>query len=147
MLPSWLPPGTRRVGVDTMCFIYRFEANATFLDATEALFDAIERGDVDAVCSVLVLTELLPLPLRAGREDLARSYRQIVTRFPNLTLLPVDEAIAMEAATLRATHQVRSPDALHLATAIAARADAFVTADARLASGSAVPVVLLPQSS
>lgn len=143
---TWLPTGVSRIAVDTMCFIYRFEANADYLAATTELFEVIERGGVEAVCSVLVLTELLTLPMRAGNEAIAASYRRLLTGFPNLSLVPVDESIAVEAASLRATHQLRSPDALHLATGVRTNADVFVTADARLRSVTRIPVVLLPEA-
>lgn len=130
-----------------MCFIYRFEGNPEFVVATERLFDAIERGELEAVCSVLVVTELLTLPLRAGRPDLADSYRAILTRFPNLELAPLDVETALQAASLRAAHHLRTPDALHLATAVRADVDAFVTADARLRSIDRVPIALLPRAS
>jgi predicted nucleic acid-binding protein len=45
----------------------------------------------------------------------------------------VDRAIGEGAARLRARYGLRTPDAIHLATAVAARAEAFVTTDRRLA--------------
>ena len=42
--------------------------------------------------------------------------------FPNLQLLPVGKEVTEIAGDLRAAHEIRTPDALHLATAIHAGA-------------------------
>ena len=42
-------------------------------------------------------------------------------------LRPVDEAVAELAAALGAAHGLRAADAVHLATAVAAGADRFIT--------------------
>jgi predicted nucleic acid-binding protein len=39
-----------------------------------------------------------------------------------LTVLPIDQPVAETASDLRATYTLRTPDALHLATAIVAGA-------------------------
>jgi predicted nucleic acid-binding protein len=44
-----------------------------------------------------------------------------------IDLRPVDEAIAQLATALGATHRLRAADAVHLATAVAAGADRFIT--------------------
>ena len=43
-------------------------------------------------------------PLRNGRDDLVREYRDILLRSPGLTSLPLGEEIAEQAARLRAGH-------------------------------------------
>jgi predicted nucleic acid-binding protein len=48
--------------------------------------------------------------------------------------LPVSGSIAVEAAQIRADYNLRTPDAIQLATALDARASAFLTNDAGLAS-------------
>ncbi len=49
---------------------------------------------------------------------------------PNLTLLPVDLHVAQEAASLRATHNFKTPDALVIATGIVGQVGHLVTNDA-----------------
>jgi predicted nucleic acid-binding protein len=131
------------LALDTMCFLYRFEANATYLDLTRDLFDLIERGECRATTSVLSLTESLVAPLRLGRAEIAATYRTIFTNFPNLDLVPVDVRAAEVAAELRTRHGLRTPDALHLAAAVAAGADAFITNDAALTRVTEVEVIPL----
>ena len=47
------------------------------------------------------------------------------------------------AAEIRARFRYRTPDALHLAAAIEAECDLFVTADRRLSTFTEIPIVLL----
>jgi len=131
------------LALDTMCFLYRFEANPLFEKVTGELLELIERGRIEGVTSVLTLTEAMTGPLRQGRADIARQYRRLFTSFPNLRLAPISEQVAWEAAELRASHGLRTPDALHLACALQAGADAFVTADARLLRVAEIEVLLL----
>jgi predicted nucleic acid-binding protein len=72
--------------------------------------------------------------------------RRRAASFPHLTLYPIDPPIAEVASDLRATYPLRAPDALHLATAIVAGAEAFVTADRRLASIQAIRVLGIDQA-
>ena len=47
-----------------------------------------------------------------------------------LELRPVDEALASHASALGSTHRLRAADAVHLATAVAAGAERFITNNA-----------------
>ncbi len=76
------------------------------------------------------------------RADLARAYRERLARFPNLSLVAPDVEICERAAELRARiTRLRLPDALHLATAIASGASAFVTNDRDLAGITELVVI------
>ena len=134
------------VGVDTTCFIHHFEANVTFGRAAGELFGAVEAGFLRARVSVVALTEILTLPLREGRKDLVGAYRDVFESFPNLALVEVDAEVALSAAELRASLGLRTPDALHVASALASGAGAFVTSDARLRTPEGLRLVLLPET-
>lgn len=129
--------------MDTMCFVYRFEANPDFLDETRSLLELIESGECQGAVSVLAVTEALTVPLRQGLLEVALTYRSVFKSFPNLSILPIGVEEAQTAAELRARHGIRTPDALHVASAIHANADAFVTADRKLVRISEIEVLLL----
>jgi predicted nucleic acid-binding protein len=120
------------VGLDTAPLIYFIEENPTYLDIVRPFFEMMDRGEVQVVTSVITLAEVLVHPLRSGNATLAQRYRDILQNPTALTLLPVSEAIAEQAAHLRATHNLRTPDAIQLATALQVGASAFLTNDARL---------------
>jgi len=119
-------------GVDTMVFVYHFEEHEEFGPAAGRLLQAAEEGRCRLVCSILTLLEILVVPKRNGQEELCRRYRQIFQSFPNLTVVNLGTEIAEIASDLRAAHSLRTPDAIHVATAIHAGAAAFVSGDGKL---------------
>lgn len=119
------------LGVDTMVLIYHFEENEEFGPAASELLQATEDGRCRLVVSILGRLEALVAPKRHGREDLCRRYREVFEGFPNLEVVLVDDRVAEIGSDLRAMHSLRTPDAIHLATALHRGADAFVTQDDR----------------
>lgn len=84
------------------------------------------------------------MPFRTGHTQAIQDYARFVREFPNLQVWNIDEAIMLESARLRANFpSLKMPDAIHLATALEAEADCFITNDARLAKISALKVVML----
>jgi predicted nucleic acid-binding protein len=58
-------------------------------------------------------------------------------------LADVDKEIAMEAAKLRATHKLKIPDAIQLATGFMNGADAFITNDVSFKREGQIEVIVL----
>ena len=81
-----------------------------------------------AIGSVLLLPELLSKPTRDGAEQELIALAAVLAR---LNLLPVDEATARLAVGLGSLYRLRSADAVHLATAVGAGADRFITNNQR----------------
>lgn len=63
------------------------------------------------------------------RPALDRTLKRVLENFPNLDIQDLTPGIATEAARLRARFGLRSPDAIHAATALAAGAGHLVTND------------------
>jgi predicted nucleic acid-binding protein len=59
--------------------------------------------------------------------------------------VPLSADIAQEAAALRASHHLRTPDAIQLATAIRSGAASFLTNDHRLPAVSGLKMLVLNQ--
>jgi predicted nucleic acid-binding protein len=58
--------------------------------------------------------------------------------------MPLSADIANQSARLRARYNLRTPDAIHLATALAANADVFITNDRDLIRvESELPIVMI----
>ncbi len=74
--------------------------------------------------STLLIPELLIKPLRQG-DDLER--RALMTFLARLTLVAPDALISYNAVTLGAHYGLKAVDAVHLATAVEAGAESFVT--------------------
>ncbi|MBE0597416.1 MAG: PIN domain-containing protein [Desulfuromonadales bacterium] len=54
----------------------------------------------------------------ADQPDEAARVQHILSHFPHLAIVPLSPAIAAEADRLRARYTLRTPDAIHLATAM-----------------------------
>jgi len=118
--------------LDTNCFIYYFEDNDSYADRLEELFTRIQNGKITAYMSVLSLLELLVKPKREGNVFLENRYKLALMNYPNLKIIDVSIGISDIAAGLRAEHNIKTPDAIILATALYVKADGFVTNDIRL---------------
>ena len=86
------------------------------------------RSGHECVGSVLLIPEVLSKPLRAGDE---REVEDLLVLLDHLTLLPCDVATARLASAIGAAHGLKAADAVHLATAVQAGADRFVTNNKR----------------
>lgn len=116
---------------DTNLFIYLVEKTPNFHDRVVQLRqEMLLHGDVLAT-STLTLAELLVQPLRQGNHELVNLYKKIFYS-PRLILLSLDTKVAEQVAEIRARHQVRTPDAIQLASASILVTDRFYTSDRSL---------------
>ncbi|MEA2084605.1 MAG: PIN domain-containing protein [Thermodesulfobacteriota bacterium] len=121
----------KTVGLDTAPLIYFIEENPAYIEIVRFFFEAMDRGDFIVVTSTVTLLEVLVHPLRSNNRELATEYRDILLN-SRLMTLEVSNAIAEQAAQLRATHNIRTPDAIQISAALNAGATHFFTNDIRL---------------
>ncbi|HDL85995.1 MAG TPA: PIN domain-containing protein [Candidatus Acetothermia bacterium] len=121
-----------RIGVDTMVFIYHLQDHPTYAPLTYVIFEAWEKGRNFGITSVITMLEILVKPKRDGNFEATRDYEELLTTYPNLSILDVDLQVAILAADLRAKYAIRTPDALQIATAVCAGASGFITNDEQL---------------
>ncbi len=94
-----------------------------------ALFLAAQRdGALAGVGSVLLLAETMSKPLRAAATDEVAELGRLLAL---LDLRPADVHIARTATALASTYRLEAADAVHLATALVAGADRFITNNRR----------------
>jgi predicted nucleic acid-binding protein len=123
-------PAGDRVLIDTSVLIAYFEPNdATHALATLLVDDFVRNGRNVAVISPISAMEVLVRPLRVAPRG-AVHVHDFLIHTPNLKLLPIDLHVAQEAASLRATHNFKSPDALVIATGFVGQVGHLVTNDA-----------------
>jgi predicted nucleic acid-binding protein len=87
---------------------------------------------------------VLVYPLRQGNITLAQQYRDILFN-SQVTTIEVVSNIAETAAQLRANYNLKTPDAIQMATAINKGASFFLTNDGRLPSLPGLSVLVLDQ--
>lgn len=122
----------RSVALDTAILVYFLERHPRYYEAVHGVLHRVETGDLKGFASSLVFAELLVPLYRSGNVAKAREILRVLRAFPNLAIDPVSDEISSEAARLRAEHGVRTPDAIHFATALENEADVFLTNDRRL---------------
>lgn len=114
---------------DTNLFIYLWGDGPNTVRARSLAQWAIEQGH-DVTTSALSLGEILVHPFRQDADARVESYEEA---FAAMELVHLAPKVARAFAQLRATHAgLRPPDAIQLASAIEAGAEAFLTNDKRL---------------
>ncbi len=133
----------RLVALDSNVLIYLFEGSTEEAGRAAELLDAVEEGRVRASFATVGLTEVLTRPAQVGETVLFEQYAAELRSFPNLRLVSLDAELATDAAWTRGQGQRSLADAVHLASARAAGATAFVTNDRRIRSHPGLEVVYL----
>ena len=124
----------KTIGLDTAPIIYFIEGNPLYIDMMRSFFLAVQKGEFAVITSTITLLETLVVPLRHGNTNLAQQYRDILLKTKGHTTISVYPNIAEEAARLRASYNIRTPDSIQMATAIFGGASFFLTNDTHLPS-------------
>jgi predicted nucleic acid-binding protein len=133
------------VYLDTAPLVYFIEGHSIYQPVLASLFDFNDKGGFSFITSAITLLEVLVKPLREEQAGVARIYRDVLTTAPGIEILDFTAAIAEKAAGLRARYNLRTPDAIQLATSIEAGADYFLTNDHRLKVVSETTVVTVTE--
>ncbi len=121
-----------RIYLDSCVVIYLIEEHPTFAPVIESLLG----NQADTVLYISSLTEMecLVMPLRNQNQLLVDKFRNW---FDDLIVLPNEREVFQLGAQLRADHKtLKTPDAIHLATALHYGCDAFWTNDNRLSKAA-----------
>jgi predicted nucleic acid-binding protein len=134
-----------RLYVDTAPLIYYVEENPDYIGKMDYIIDRIEDVPLQAISAVITLTEVLNYPLHLGHTELEQAYRNILMNSSVFRLESVTVNTAESAARLRARYNLRTPDALYLATALETDCDAFLTNDVALKRVHEIRVLVLDE--
>lgn len=132
----------KTVGLDTAPLIYFIEENPQYIEKVKLFFEEMDRGSFLVVTSTVTLLEVLVHPLRSNNMELATEYRDILLN-SKLVTLEVSSSIAEQAARLRATYNIRTPDAIQISAALDAGATHFFTNDIKLPEIPSIQVFYL----
>ena len=115
--------------MDTSVFIYHVEESEKYFQLTDPIFSWLEGPRAAAVTSTITLLEVLVQPYRLGELDLVNKFYALLSTFPHLEWVLPSLQIADLGASLRADHNLRTPDAIQAATAIRSGATGFISND------------------
>lgn len=123
-----------RVYLDTNVFIIAMEQAGARSDHAWWVLSSLEEGEFVGVTSELTLSEVLVKPMERGTDAVVEAYQYMITPSVGFDVLPVDRAVLVTAARLRAGRvSLKLPDAIHVATAQLGGCAFFVSADERIA--------------
>ena len=131
----------KRIFLDTAPLIYYIEDNNIYVQKLNELFEVKNRCRF--VTSVITLSEVLVMPLKERKPELVKQYENILTNAENIDIYEINIQIAKESAQLRAKYQIKTPDAIQLATAQYCAVDYFLTNDLKLKSINKLQVITL----
>lgn len=120
------------VGIDSSLFMYVWNRHPEFLEAAKKILTEVQDGREWGVLAEIGIIELLTGPKKHGRYAEAKEYKEKILNFPNLFIKNLNNNIVELASDLRAKYNLRTPDAIHIATAIDAGATVFYTNDKAL---------------
>jgi len=132
-----------RICLDASAIIYLVEGTVERRDAVSL---AIARAQ--STVSPLIATSALSriecriLPLRQKNDAMLARYDMLLNGliFPD----PISDEVLDRATQLRAVHNFKIPDAIHLATALVHHADVFLTGDRSLVRCPGLAVEVIP---
>lgn len=124
--------GRERFYLDSNTIIAIVERQSAFTPAQERFLKAVDAGEIRVFSSGVALAEYLVKPIRDGDRVRLGALLRFFEDERTLPLVPADRGIFVRAAELRALDYLQLPDAIHVACAIRAGCDVFLSADRRL---------------
>ena len=135
--------GKTRIAFDTSAVIYYLEDLYPYGIYVAQAFSLLASGAAVGFVSSMVEMETLVRPLRIRDKGLLFSICRFFALHPNLHVTPVSSDIAQAAAQVRASTNLKAPDAIIAATAAADRCDVIIGNDRAFARNSELPYLVL----
>lgn len=121
----------KKIYLDSCIFIYHFEKHPQFGEKASKIFQATERGSHKIVASTLVMHELMS-GFSSENDALSNQIYGLLITHPKIEWTDFNLDLANTSALLRADLGLKTPDAIHLATAIRSQCSKFYTEDRQL---------------
>lgn len=125
---------------DTAPIIYSVEKHIEYWPVMKALWVDSDASQFRLITSELTLLETLVQPVRDGKAELAMDYEVFLSDF---SLIPIATSILRTATELRAHLNLKTPDAIHAATALNSGCDYIIANDTAFRRLTNIEVVVL----
>jgi predicted nucleic acid-binding protein len=127
---------------DSVILMYFFDHTGPFNVRATAHLAALAAAKQRLAISDLVRLEYRVKPLKTGDTVKLALFDAFCAR-PDVQVVPIPTAVFDRATLIRATHNFKLADSLHLAAAVEAGCDRFLTNDHRLSAFTAIAVEVL----
>ena len=135
-------PLTGLIYIDASGLIYSMERVEPYRTLLEPMWQEAQDGNITIVSSPLIVIEALVKPLRDGNTEIESQYRELFASNA-VRLLDASYQVFEDAASIRAETGLKTPDAIHAATAIRAECTLFVTNDTDFRRVQELPIIVL----
>lgn len=114
--------------LDTNIFIYAIEDSGILGEKARKILESKYKF----CTSVITIEEILTGLYKKKAENKVISYIEFISGTKNVEVITIGKQVAILAARLCSQYNLKTPDALQLASAIISEADYFVTADRKI---------------
>ena len=122
-------PASGLVYVDANAIIYAVEHVEPYFSLLAPLWTTSGPTSFQIATSELTLLEVLVRPFKTGNTQLEAGFRRLLQQTGDVRLAPITQAVLEVGARLRVTASLKTPDAIHAATALVEGFALFVTND------------------
>ncbi len=130
-----------RVYFDANVFIYLMEGFPSLERELREIRDSILHNETHICTSELTLCEVLVPAFRANNTGLLALYRQFIETSGAFELIPTSRETYVRASLFRSLYGLKTPDAIHMASAIESGCTAFLTNDKPLKAPKEIKVL------
>ena len=130
------------VYLDANGFIYSVERIEPYRTLLEPMWRQARAGEFDVASSDITVLETLVKPLREGDEVVEMLLRSMFDAH-EVSLILATRELWEDAARIRADTGLKTPDALHAATALSTGCALFITNDTDFRRVEGLPIVVL----
>ncbi|MCC7290756.1 MAG: PIN domain-containing protein [Phycisphaerales bacterium] len=116
-----------------------------YAEVLDSLWKSVAAGSLAVLSSELTVCEALVRPLRERKPILEAAFRSFLIGSREFRLMPIVLATLERAARIRAEIGMKTPDAIHAATALEAGVSMFLTNDPIFRRVAGLPLVVLSE--
>jgi predicted nucleic acid-binding protein len=134
-----------KVYIDTNILIYILKNEISLRKEIKAFVELCELNNFEILTCDITITEFLTGIFKHNGEDLFGFYANMFEENELFKTVSISKEAYRMAARLRVLQNLKTPDSLHLATALYEKCTFFVTQDQRIGSHNTIQVVTLAQ--
>ena len=107
------------VTIDASVFVSAFTPTESAHQISKTFMMSVREQSVPIIVPILVLPEISAAIARGqGKPELGIAFANELKKFPNITLIDLDESLASLAVEVAAQHRLRGSDAVYAAVAL-----------------------------